>query len=223
MSETSERKTDEFREPAESGESVNRLSGETARFEHIAALRDNWDSYGGLAPDARAIECAKRLLVMLRCEPAIVPRSCGGVQLEWHRSGLEIEIAIPASGGTVFYVDEDLGGEDPAPLSSVAAGEPPTVTIGANVKIGDVPTPIEYSGACDTTGLEAEPGFQMSYADAVATEKQFEGILAKTSVAVPREELERAIGLALDVAHGEFIQHELNELRELLASWGTPT
>ena len=39
--------------------------------------------------------------------PAVVPTVKGGVQLEWHANGLDLEIEIsPDSGGSIFYEHE---------------------------------------------------------------------------------------------------------------------
>lgn len=76
-----------------------------ARLKSLAALRDDWDSYGAKAPDVRAMERARQVCVVLAFAPSLVPTTSGGVQLEWHRDGLDIEIDIPAEGATEFYLE----------------------------------------------------------------------------------------------------------------------
>lgn len=65
-----------------------------ARFEKLAALRDGWDSYGAprIDRDLRdpVLWCAL-VLSPGRGQPALVPLSSGGVQLEWP-DGTEVEV-----------------------------------------------------------------------------------------------------------------------------------
>lgn len=85
-----------------------------SRLQQLIQLGDNWDSYGGQPPRDQAITTALNLLAgVLRHEsipPAIVPTSEGGVQLEWHRSGSELEIRVrPTSEISAFRFDEAAG------------------------------------------------------------------------------------------------------------------
>lgn len=65
----------------------------------LRELKEGWDSY-----DAQPItEPAIRTAHVLIGPPTVVPRSCGGIQLEWHAregwiSGLDLEIGIEADG-----------------------------------------------------------------------------------------------------------------------------
>jgi hypothetical protein len=64
------------------------------RIEDLRALKDGWDGHGGKAP-TRAALGAIHLWMM---DAQIVPLSNGGIQIEWHRDGLDIEVEIDADG-----------------------------------------------------------------------------------------------------------------------------
>jgi len=65
-------------------------------------LKDNWDSYGGKPITELALVGADLLLKALSgiqaVEPFICPCSNGGLQLEWHRNGYDLEIEISPEG-----------------------------------------------------------------------------------------------------------------------------
>jgi hypothetical protein len=54
-------------------------------------LKDNWDSYGAKPPDERALKAVEAGL-------SIVPTSDGGIQIELHIGGRDVEIAITPHG-----------------------------------------------------------------------------------------------------------------------------
>ena len=60
----------------------------------LRTLRPGWDSHGSASISEAAIHTAE---VMLE-PPAIVPRSNGGVQLEWRTEGLDLEVLIAPDG-----------------------------------------------------------------------------------------------------------------------------
>lgn len=64
------------------------------RLDVLASLKENWDSYGGSPITEKALRIARLMLTA----PTIVPMSCGGIQLEWHKNGMDIEIAINEDG-----------------------------------------------------------------------------------------------------------------------------
>ena len=80
------------------------------RFARLAELKGNWDSYGGLPIDAAAMERAKAWLR----NAAVVPCSDGGVQLEWHSEGCDVEIVFRADGTTEAFAEE-IGSRGPTP------------------------------------------------------------------------------------------------------------
>jgi hypothetical protein len=72
----------------------------------LRQLAPNWDSYGAKAIDPRCIDRAAVLWGQLCGDWQVVPCSDGGVQLEQHRDGLDIEITVsPAAVAELETVD----------------------------------------------------------------------------------------------------------------------
>ncbi|SCZ52899.1 hypothetical protein [Thiohalomonas denitrificans] len=69
-----------------------------SRLERIAALPQNWDSYGALTIASENIKVVIEALMGLCSagtpEPSIVPTPSGGVQIEWHTNGIDLEIEV---------------------------------------------------------------------------------------------------------------------------------
>lgn len=70
------------------------------KLESFTRLQEGWDTYGA-APIAALPIALARLLIE---PPHLVPTSKGGVQLEWHAQGFDIEIEIHPSGRVAVYV-----------------------------------------------------------------------------------------------------------------------
>jgi hypothetical protein len=68
------------------------------RLIKLCGLPVGWDGHGGLPTDRDTAEFAASILAALMLPrvpmPSIMPMSYGGVQLEWHRNGWDIEIEI---------------------------------------------------------------------------------------------------------------------------------
>jgi hypothetical protein len=84
-------------------QAVTQLSRRTImpdiKLDKLRVLKDDWDNDGALAPTADAIDVAERLLNMLREVPGqAVPMTDGGVQIEWHASGFDVEFVITPEG-----------------------------------------------------------------------------------------------------------------------------
>lgn len=79
-------------------------------------LRPNWDSYGARPIERTAVETAVPLLFQLMTNdtpsPSTIPTSTGGIQLEWHQQGIDLEITIPPSGLVTAFVHDDATGEE---------------------------------------------------------------------------------------------------------------
>lgn len=73
---------------------------ETMTFPHamLRGLKANWNSYGAPPIDERCIEKAFALWRQLDGEWQVVPCNDGGVQLEQHRDGFDIEITVNRAG-----------------------------------------------------------------------------------------------------------------------------
>jgi len=68
----------------------------------IQDLDDDWDTYGAKANDPLTLKAASKLLRVLPDRWWIVPTNTGGIQLERHADGLDIEMQIeraPENGG----------------------------------------------------------------------------------------------------------------------------
>ncbi|MGV3724590.1 MAG: hypothetical protein ACO1SX_27150, partial [Actinomycetota bacterium] len=65
----------------------------------LLELPENWDSYGAKPITPAAVETAARVAAVLKArDPQAMPLACGGVQLEWHADGVDVEIEIGADG-----------------------------------------------------------------------------------------------------------------------------
>ncbi|HEU0072433.1 MAG TPA: hypothetical protein VFS30_00340 [Dehalococcoidia bacterium] len=78
----------------------------------LMVLPSDWDSYGACPVEPAAAETSINVLGRVMAEstpsPQIVPTVTGGVQLEWHLGGVDLEIAIRPSGDA-HVLFEDLG------------------------------------------------------------------------------------------------------------------
>jgi hypothetical protein len=85
-----------------------------ARVEELIDLPAGWDSYGAgrVRPDA-ALHAIKVYSLLVReafPAPHLVPTVSGGVQLEWHLPGMDLEIEVLGRGRLqVFLEDEGTG------------------------------------------------------------------------------------------------------------------
>jgi hypothetical protein len=82
----------------------------------LEALPKNWDSYGGRPVNPHCAATAVSLLLNVlepgMPEPAIVPTNRGGLQIEWHRDGVDIEIEVQSPSRLyVAFEDENTGEE----------------------------------------------------------------------------------------------------------------
>jgi hypothetical protein len=79
-------------------------------------LEPNWDSYQAAPVEKKSIESAVSLLLATMDQdsppPAVVPTSVGGVQLEWHQGGVDLEIEVrPTGSAHVYSRDRQSGAE----------------------------------------------------------------------------------------------------------------
>ena len=107
------------------------LSPTIDRLSELLTLPANWDSYGARPIDPKIALAAIRLLgrVMWNdsCPPSVVPTNRGGVQLEWHARGVDLEINVIARDE--FHVSYESSSEawertlssDLLPLAEVMA------------------------------------------------------------------------------------------------------
>ncbi len=68
----------------------------------VAALGPDWDSYGARAVSPRAFVRLLPLLPALLTDetpaPSVVPHPSGGLALEWHQGGYDLEVSVSAAG-----------------------------------------------------------------------------------------------------------------------------
>lgn len=82
------------------------------RLDHLFALPEDWDGEGGLPLH---FETAMAVLDFLLTRafhetpaPQIVPSGTGGVQIEWHKAGSDLEISFePGQSPAFFYAAPD--------------------------------------------------------------------------------------------------------------------
>lgn len=82
----------------------------------LVELPQDWDSYG--APPVReaavlgALELLAQVITGSSSPPQIVPTSQGGLQLEWHQGGVDLEVEVLGPGATgVYYLNSRTGVE----------------------------------------------------------------------------------------------------------------
>jgi hypothetical protein len=81
----------------------------------LFALPAGWDSYGARATDPACVLAAWHLLAAVMQDdtpaPAVVPTARGGVQLEWHRNGVDLEVEVVAPRAFLVSFEVDASGE----------------------------------------------------------------------------------------------------------------
>lgn len=86
------------------------------RFAELLTLPTDWDGHGGGSVAARNVEAAGRFLARVMAAstpaPAIVPTSSGGLQLEWHRGGFDVELLFGEEEPPLLYVAEAPSGRE---------------------------------------------------------------------------------------------------------------
>lgn len=74
----------------------------------LLGLPPGWDSYGArrLSPDAlrSGLYLLSRVMMPSTVAPILVPTSEGGVQIEWHSRGLDLEVEVRPAGEVSVYV-----------------------------------------------------------------------------------------------------------------------
>jgi hypothetical protein len=99
----------EDKEPAWLGPTVQALI-------EILDLPENWDSYGARPINQETVLFALQLLdETMQAEtppPRVVPTTRGGVQLEWHTRGVDLEIEIQAPGRIYASYEDHRSGDE---------------------------------------------------------------------------------------------------------------
>lgn len=86
------------------GEPVNEIHGlppawfqpTVEKLGRLLTMQPGWDSYGATKINPACVQSALEIAFAIMKDetppPAVVPTSCGGVQLEWHIHGIDLEI-----------------------------------------------------------------------------------------------------------------------------------
>ena len=89
------------------------------RIEELTALARGWDGYDAKPIDATVAVQAVRFVLDHAYptvpQPAIVPSADGGIQIEWHRGGLDFEVSISDHESTVYVADHEQGTSEERP------------------------------------------------------------------------------------------------------------
>jgi hypothetical protein len=85
-------------------------------FVDLLTLKPNWDSYSADAIDPKLVHDAMNLINGLLAPtspaPRVVPLSSGGLQLEWHRQGIDLEVVFDRDGQPFFYYRNHVNGDE---------------------------------------------------------------------------------------------------------------
>jgi hypothetical protein len=101
--------------PASEDDEPSNVGIKAHRIAHLAALTDDWDTYGGKPPTTEALTAARFLCT--------VPTPAGGLQFEWHANGWDVEIEVSPDGTPEFWAHHKGSGTTLS--SDWAAGSPP--------------------------------------------------------------------------------------------------
>jgi hypothetical protein len=86
-----------------------------AEFADILSLPANWNSYGACEVDPNNVVFALEDLLPMTMHantpmPRVVPTAKGGVLLEWHERGIDLEVEVIAPGRVYVYYEDDRTG-----------------------------------------------------------------------------------------------------------------
>jgi len=80
----------------------------------LLSLPENWDSYGALRVSPDRVNAAMTFMLETTLAdtpvPSVVPTSSGGVQIEWHTKGIDLEVEfVTSSRLRAFFEDRRTG------------------------------------------------------------------------------------------------------------------
>jgi hypothetical protein len=91
----------------EAGTPVRPGDDREKRFQHLASMAKDWDSYGAEPINPAAVQRARRILAWLDDEPRIYATAEGGIQLAWAHEEVDITVA-PDGTLTASIGDSEL-------------------------------------------------------------------------------------------------------------------
>lgn len=87
------------------------LDDVAARVTRLSSLAPGWDGHRARSIDRQTLLQAWRFVEgiaeVVAIPPSVVPTVSGGVALEWHRDGLDLEIEFSGGAASVSYEDTD--------------------------------------------------------------------------------------------------------------------
>jgi hypothetical protein len=92
-------------------------------FVDVLTLPPNWDSYQAKTIDPQIVRDAMNFVVGVLAPgtpaPRVMPLSNGGIQLEWHRNGIDVEVVFDLGDQPYFfYTNHNTGEESEHPLEN---------------------------------------------------------------------------------------------------------
>ena len=94
------------------GAAFSWLSEEIENLNSLLYLDENWDSYGAHRVNVEAVFATIQVLASVLEEdtplPTFVPTPSGNVQLEWHQSGIDLEVEVHPSGMIEIFFEDEL-------------------------------------------------------------------------------------------------------------------
>ncbi len=82
----------------------------------LLELQQGWDSYGAAQVDQSLANATLKLLVDVLGDdmpvPSVVPTSAGGIQVEWHIAGIDLEIETLSRHRFAVYFEDARTGEE---------------------------------------------------------------------------------------------------------------
>jgi len=80
-----------------------------ARMAGLLELPPDWNSHGARPVDLKAFELALNFLLQTMEShtplPTVVPLPRGGIQMDWHQSGIDLEVAVSPQGQLSLYLE----------------------------------------------------------------------------------------------------------------------
>lgn len=84
------------------------LTASINSLRNLSKLDYDWDSYGAPPIDSNCIEIAQLFIEMVSQrfppQPHIGPVPDGGVQIEWHRNGIDLEVEFSPDDEILFFL-----------------------------------------------------------------------------------------------------------------------
>lgn len=81
-----------------------------ASINSLLTLEEDWDSYGAspvkLEFASTAIDLLQSVMHPNTPPPAIVPTAIGGIQIEWHTNGMDLEIEVESTSRINVWFDD---------------------------------------------------------------------------------------------------------------------